>query len=398
MKVTLTTLACAGMLSISSQASALGLHEKDNLTTTFLTDTDSLLIHTTLTESLIKTRLFKAENNIQLPYSSQVHTIIENYLLRDRKSTLELLSKKDFYFTIFEETLQRHQLPEELKYVAVLESELKPEAVSYFGAMGLWQFMPETGARFGLLQNEYVDERVDPYKATEAACRYFKYLYDMFGDWHLVLAAYNCGEGNVMIAIDNAGGKKDFKSIYPYLPAQTQAYLPKFVAIAYVMNYADDHNIYASQTINAVATDIFTTKWNFNLKDFSRNIGVSEAEMKLLNPHLKKGVLPVSMRGYAIRYPMSKRKMVKPLETIEAKRAIAGEKKNTQKKKNEYQNPIVFPLVKYPGQDILHSHQKEGGKLSKKQNLEIATLSPKMGLKFRDRIRKRFVFENKQEV
>jgi len=256
-----------------------------------------------VTEEVVKERLRAIEDKIALPYSPGVMRVIEEYTVRSRRSTEELLIRSSFYFPIFEETLAKYNLPDEIKYLAVIESNLKPEVKSYVSAAGLWQFMPSTGLSFGLKQNAYVDERVDPFKSTEAACEYFQYLYERLGDWHLVFAAYNCGEGAVLNAM-KASGSRDFQAIYPYLPAQTRSYLPKFVGMIYVMKYAEEHNIQVENTWQAVPSKAITLQGQTSLQDLAKKYNTTLEIIKRLNPHLKQGFIPSSMASdYTLRVP-----------------------------------------------------------------------------------------------
>jgi membrane-bound lytic murein transglycosylase D len=181
-----------------------------------------------------------------LSYNNTVEAFIHLYMSKKRSLSSNSLGRSQLYFSQFEAALDRNNLPLELKYLAVVESGLNPKAKSRAGATGLWQFMYRTGKHFGLEVNSYVDERCDPEKSTEAACQYLGYLYNLFDDWNLALAAYNCGEGRVASAIRRSGGKRDYWEIYPYLPRETRGYVPAFIAVNYLFAYAGEHNIKAS--------------------------------------------------------------------------------------------------------------------------------------------------------
>ncbi len=181
--------------------------------------------------------------------------LIERYVIKYPDQVQGLLARSDYYFPLFEEIFDAYNLPQELKYLAVIESALKPKAMSRAGAGGLWQFMRGTGKLYGLRIDEHIDERSDPVKATEAAARYLSDLYDIYDDWTLALAAYNCGPGNVKKAIRKAGGKKDFWKIYNYLPKETRSYVPIFVAATYAFHYYEAHGIGRLQGVNPILTD-----------------------------------------------------------------------------------------------------------------------------------------------
>ena len=188
-------------------------------------------------------RLSRLPNVIDMPYNNVVQKYIDLYSGRLRNSVAILLGASNFYNPIFEEALESYQMPLELKYLPIIESALNPSAVSHAGAVGLWQFMITTGKQYGLEVTSLIDERRDPVKASYAAARYLRDLYDIFGDWSLAIAGYNCGPNNITKAIKRAGGIKDYWTIYPYLPAETRGYVPAFIAANYIMNYYCDHNI-----------------------------------------------------------------------------------------------------------------------------------------------------------
>ncbi|MDR2621253.1 MAG: lytic transglycosylase domain-containing protein, partial [Dysgonamonadaceae bacterium] len=193
-------------------------------------------------------RLSKLPNIIELPYNNIVRQCIELYVNRRRDLVEYMLGIESFYFPMIEETLDKYDLPLELKYLTIVESALNPTALSRKGASGLWQFMLGTGKIYGLEINSLIDERRDPLKSTDAACRYLKDLFDIYGDWNLVIAAYNCGAGNVNKAIRRANGKADFWKIYQFLPKETRTYVPLFIAANYTMNYYAYHQLYPAQT------------------------------------------------------------------------------------------------------------------------------------------------------
>ena len=198
-------------------------------------------------DEIYEQRMAKIYSPIPLVYNEEVKRYIELYAYKRRALTSRVMGLSDLYFPLFEEVLDKEGLPLEFKYLAIVESALNPIAVSKMGATGLWQFMYNTGKMYNLKINSYYDERRDPIKSTHAACRYFKDMYKIYGDWLLVIAAYNCGPGNVNKAIRRSGGKRNFWEIAKYLPSETRGYVPAFIAITYVMHYANEHQIFAKQ-------------------------------------------------------------------------------------------------------------------------------------------------------
>jgi membrane-bound lytic murein transglycosylase D len=196
-------------------------------------------------------------------------------------------------------------MPDELKYLSIVESGLNPRAVSRAGAAGLWQFMPSTGKMYHLHQDQFIDERLDPYKSTEAACQYLQELYNMFGDWQLALASYNCGPGNVRSAIRKSGYKNSFWEVYNHLPKETRSYVPQFVAVVYSMNHLKDHNIYADSLEYPIPHDTLMVKQYMNLDVLCQQLDMSKDNFLKLNPALKRNVLPEHV-SYVIRIPSEK--------------------------------------------------------------------------------------------
>ena len=247
---------------------------------------------TTLTDSVYKARLQALPCVIELPYNERVRAFILRYVKHSPKQVARMMRMSEYYFPIFEEILGKYGLPYELKYLPIIESALNPIARSYVGAAGLWQFMPATGKLFGLEINSLVDERMDPLKSTEAACRFLSSMYSVYHDWNLVIAAYNCGSGNVNKAIRRAGGKRDFWSIYPYLPRETRNYVPIFIAANYAMNYGEAHGICKAPVEKAMLTDTIRTNQRMHLQQVSDKLGIKMEELRRLNPQYSKDILP----------------------------------------------------------------------------------------------------------
>ncbi|MCQ2204488.1 MAG: transglycosylase SLT domain-containing protein [Bacteroidales bacterium] len=230
---------------------------------------------------------------IKLEYNAQVRAYIDVYLERRREHLANIIGRSELYFPIFEEYLSKYNLPQELKYLAIIESALDPKAKSKSGAMGLWQFLYHAGLMLDLKVTSYEDDRCDPYKATDAACRYLAYLYQNLEDWQLALAAYNGGIGTVQKAIERAGGKKSFWELAPYMTDEMKAYVPAFIAVNYVMNYYDMHNIVPNQTTFKHA-DIDTVYVNLSISfdQLSRATGVERQNLQQLNPQYIKDYIP----------------------------------------------------------------------------------------------------------
>ncbi|MBO7074674.1 MAG: LysM peptidoglycan-binding domain-containing protein [Bacteroidales bacterium] len=234
---------------------------------------------------------------IDLVYNKHVKSFIDVYAVQKRSKTERILGLSDVYFPLFEQMLDKYNMPLELKYLAVVESALNPTAGSWAGAKGLWQFMYATGKQYGLNSNTLVDDRYDPLKATDAACRHLRDLYNQFGDWFLALAAYNSGAGNVNKAIRRSGGIKNYWAIWPYLPRETRGYVPAFIAVNYVMNYAPEHNICPLDPgIIKNGTDTVTVHDVLHFDQLNEMLGVPMADLKFFNPQYKAEIIPASSK------------------------------------------------------------------------------------------------------
>ncbi|GAB2528707.1 lytic transglycosylase domain-containing protein [Rufibacter soli] len=255
------------------------------------------------TDELIQDRLSCLEQEIPLEFNKQVRGLIDYFTIRNRKYTKRVLDRQPMYFPMFEKYLAKHGMPDELKYLAVVESALLPKAVSSAKAVGLWQFMTPTANDFRLVQNHYLDERMDPEKSTEAACKFLKQLYRMFGSWEMALAAYNCGPGNVKKAIARSGGKKTFWGIYPYLPKETRSYVPSFTALVYTLNHAEDHNLRAANPQQPIALDTLLISQPLDLKLLALQLNLPEDQIANLNPALKHKYIPENVSNFPLRIP-----------------------------------------------------------------------------------------------
>ena len=248
-------------------------------------------------------RLSRLPNVMEMPYNDIVQKFIDRYTGRLRHSVSYMLGASNFYTPIFEEALEAYGLPLELKHLPVIESALNPMATSHAGAAGLWQFMVATGKQYGLEVNSLVDERRDPVKSSFAAARYLKDLYDIFGDWSLVIAAYNCGPENIKKAIHRAGGEADYWKIYPYLPRETRGYVPAFIAANYVMNYYCEHNICPMRTQLPAKTDTIVVNRDVHLKQIAEICGIELDELRTLNPQYRRDIVNGSNKPSVIRMP-----------------------------------------------------------------------------------------------
>lgn len=254
-------------------------------------------------DSVYIERLGRLPRVIPMPYNHIVRSCIDLYAQRRRDLVRYMLGMADFYFPIIEQVLDKHNLPIELKYLAVVESALNPVALSRVGACGLWQFMLPTGKSYGLEINSLVDERRDPLKATEAACKYFEDMYAIYGDWNLVLASYNCGPGNVNKAIRRSGGKTDFWDIFPYLPKETRSYVPLFIAANYIMNYACEHNLCPMQTSLPLATDTVMVTNMLHLQQVADVLRLDIEQLRALNPQYKRDIIPGNTGPSVLKLP-----------------------------------------------------------------------------------------------
>ncbi len=262
--------------------------------------------YTDIADTIIIDRLKKIPTPIHLTYNQYVRNWINLYLKRQKKLIPLYLGLGQYYFPIFEQILDKYKIPLEIKYLPIVESAMDPFAVSRSGATGLWQFMLGTGLRYDLEINSLVDERLDPVKETEAAAKYLKDMYDIYGDWLLVLAAYNSGPANVNKAIRRSGGKTSFWEIYPYLPRETRGYVPAFIAITYVMTYAKEHNFFPVQINLPLNVDTITITDTLHLKQVSEVLKIPYEQLKEMNPQYRWDIIPGYLKPYPLRLPSDK--------------------------------------------------------------------------------------------
>ena len=275
----------------------------DSLEKAFSADT----LQTELPDSVYIHRLQNLDSYIPLPYNESVKKFINFYFNRRRGMVSIMMGLTNYYFPLFEEALAKYDLPLELKYLPIIESALNPRIVSRAGASGLWQFMHGTAKMYGLEINSYVDERNDPIKATDAAARYLKDLYSIYGDWHVVIAAYNCGPGNINKAVRRSGGKQTYWEIYSKLPRETRGYIPIFIAANYVMNYAKEHKLYSVQPSFKILTDTLVINSYLNFEQIAGVLNIPVMEIRQLNPQYKHDIIPARAdKHFVLKLPIDK--------------------------------------------------------------------------------------------
>lgn len=255
-------------------------------------------------EMLYRERIFRLPTAMNIPLNQQVRNGIEIFLTRKKALISAMLSLGDYYFPTIEAILDKYKLPLELKYLIIVESGMNPTAVSPAGAAGLWQFMAPTAKAYGLTINSLLDERLNLEKSTDAAARYLRDLYQVYHDWFMAMAAYNCGLGNLNRAVYRAGGRTDYWSVYPYLPRETQGYVPLFIGAFYAMHYHADYQICPKNVSLPLATDTLLIRHSLSIRELSEAAEVSQSLFKLLNPQYKQGTVPGHISPCSIRLPM----------------------------------------------------------------------------------------------
>ena len=293
--------------SPEAQDSLLHLWYKNTLTSDFDAvneyNMDSVRFSSNVSDAEMMRRLSAMNSFITLPYNDVVKNYIILYSERMPSKMGRVLGLSSYYFPIFEDILLRYGLPQELKYMAIIESMLNPVATSRAGARGIWQFMYQTGVGYGLEINSFVDERLDVEKAVEAAARYLRDAYRTFGDWALAISSYNCGAGNVSKAIRRADGRRDFWSIYPYLPKETRGYVPAFVGAMYAMTYYREYGIVPQQMGMPVQTDTFMIRRNLHFDQIEAVVGVPKTDLQNLNPQYVNDIIPGNNHPYVLKLP-----------------------------------------------------------------------------------------------
>jgi len=267
-----------------------------------LAEADTLKL--TLPDSVYIQRLQSMQSAVSLSYNNTVKNFIAMYTVRKPKQVAVMLGLANYYFPMFEEALAKYGLPMELKYLPIIESALNPGANSVASAVGLWQFMYGTGKMYKLEISTFVDERRDPLKATDAAVRYLRDLYNIYNDWHLVIAAYNCGPGNVNKAIKRSGNARDYWKIYYKLPKETRGYVPAFIAANYAMNFYQSHNIFPKSPDFPIITDTLMVNSYLHFNQVSEVIGIPIEQIRTMNPQYRRDIIPASKeKAYSLVLP-----------------------------------------------------------------------------------------------
>ena len=315
-------------------------------------DMDSVKFASNVPDSVYVERIKAMNSFIDLPYNSIVRNYIILYSEKMDTRMSQILGLCSYYMPIIEEIFDEHDVPLELKAMAVIESAMNPTAVSRAGAKGMWQFMYSTAKTYGLKIDSFVDERLDPVKSAHAAAEYLKDAYNIFGDWNLAIASYNCGAGNVNRAIRRSGGKRAFWDIYPYLPRETRGYVPAFVGALYTMTYYKEHGIVPESLEMPAHVDTFRINRMLHFKQVSQVVGVPESELKNLNPQYKHGIIPGNDSEYILRIPYNYTNAF-----------IDSEDSLYTYKAEEYFNPVVIKKIKDGGDGERIVHRVRSGEV-----------------------------------
>lgn len=334
-------------------------------------------------KEVYKARLKRMPTVIEMSYNDVVQKFIDRYSGKLRRSVSIMLGSANFYMPIFEEALEAYNLPLELKYLPVIESGLNPQATSYVGAGGLWQFMIGTGKRYGLEINSLVDERRDPIKSSYAAANYLSDLYRIFGDWHLAIAAYNCGPDKINKAIHRAGGSKDYWQIYPYLPQETRGYVPAFIAANYIMNYYCDHNICPMVADLPAKTDTVMVDRDIHFSQIAGVLGLDVNQLKELNPQYRRNIVNGSSKLSTLRLPSTEvNKFIDKQEAIYAYNADELLSKRDEVEVNDDVPTYVaarrgYSSRTYAAKSSRHSskHDRKKGKKHRERTQEVSIKS-----------------------
>ena len=334
---------------------------------------DSVKLTSSIPDSVYIRRLKEMNSFITLPYNDIVRGYLIHYSEKMKSGMKRIIGLSSYYMPIFQETFDRHGLPEELKAMAIIESALNPTAVSRAGAKGMWQFMYNTAKLYGLHIDSFVDERLDPVKSADAAAKYLKDAYKIFGDWNLAIASYNCGAGNVQKAIKRAGSRQ-FWDIWPFLPRETRGYVPAFVGALYALKYHKEHGIEALAVPMPAHTDTFKIRKMVHLKQVSELTGAPLEELQSLNPQYRHNIIPGNDREYILRIPY------KFTDAF-----IAHEDSLHRHKDSIYFNPLTIKKIKDggDGQRIVYK-VKSGdylGKIATRYRVTVTQIKKWNGLK-----------------
>ena len=259
----------------------------------------------------VDARIKALKTDMPFELNDRIFSFIQYFTVRNRDYTKMVLARKEKFFPLFEETLLKHEMPTEIQYLAIVESGLDPQIKSRVGAMGLWQFMPATGKMYGMNANTDIDDRMDPEMSTDAAAKYLKSLYRMFGDWEVAMAAYNCGPGNVRKAIRRSGGKTTFWGIYNYLPKETRSYVPQVQAFLYILNHLEEHNFGLEEPTYPIEYEKFRFDQALSLEKLSELTDICLKDLEEINPSVKRGNIPLSNRSMEVKIPKSRASFLK---------------------------------------------------------------------------------------
>ncbi|MGE5395449.1 MAG: LysM peptidoglycan-binding domain-containing protein [Candidatus Saccharibacteria bacterium] len=339
----------------------------------------------TLPDSVYIQRLQSLQSAVSLGFNNTVKNFITMYTIRKPKQVAVMLGLANYYFPMFEEALAKYNLPMELKYLPIIESALNPNAISSANAIGLWQFMYSTGKMYKLEISTFVDERRDPLKETDAAVRFLRDLYNIYHDWHLVIAAYNCGPGNVNKAIKRSGNAKDYWKIYYNLPKETRGYVPAFIAANYVMNFYQNHNIFPKAPDFSIITDTLMVNDYLHFNQISEIIGISVEQLRSLNPQYLRDIIPASKhKAYSLVLPQDEISAYLENESI-----IHAHRRLEFFPNNEIVNPVSkyasFDPNDIKGLDKLHYTVKQGDDLA---NIAAWFRVPLSDIKFWNKMKK----------
>ena len=332
-----------------------------------------------LPDSVIAQRLQALRTVVPMTYNNVVRQYIKFYLRHMSTRMDVMLTLCEYYHPLFEEVLNRYGVPDELKYLTIVESAMNPMLTSRAGAAGLWQFMYSTGKIYDLEVNSIVDERRDPYKSTVAAARYLADLYHVFGDWHLAIAAYNCGPGNINKAIARSGGKRDFWQIYPYLPKETRGYIPSLIAATYVMNYYDAHGLHPNKINLPIRSDTVMLHHDVLLCYVSDRLDIDMSELQTLNPQYRRGLIPASTESYSLTLPTAKiERFIALQDTIVA---LSTDSLSRRPVKVEVEQKAPTPTSSGSGRYHVVKKGETLTKIAAKYGISVATLKKRNGIK-----------------
>ena len=358
--------------SIPFSDSLMDIWYRQRLTPDFLSsqdyDMDAVRFTSNVSDDEMMRRLSNMNAYITIPFNETVKNYMILYSEKMPRHMERMMGRSLYYFPIFEEAFARYGLPLELKYMSIIESNLNPIAESRAGAMGIWQFMYRTGKLYGLKINSFMDERLDVEKSADAAARYMRDAYHVFGDWNLAICSYNCGSGNVNKAIKRAGGKTDFWSIYPYLPKETRGYVPAFIGAMYAFHYAKEYGLKPADVGMPAAVDTFEIKKNLHFKQISEVVGVPLETVKLLNPQYTHDIIPGKDGSCILNLPYSWTGAFLAAEPDSLYQHRAGELLNEQ---------VIKNIQESGGETRIAYKVKEGdylGRIAAKNHCTVAQL------------------------